>query len=120
MKRRVEEEYIKWADRRERSKRGRGKAGTDDMEELLAAIEEEEWRADGQSGTKCNVHNILFTLIMFTSECVGHYCVLTKEISRYSLVQNLLELLSIVDYITSDLSLKNEDGRMCTNKTLRE
>lgn len=118
--RRFAEEYIKWADRREISKRGRGTAGTDDMEELLAAIEEEERRAGGQSGTKSNVHNILFTLIMFTSECVGHYCVFTKEISRYSLDQNLLALLSIVDYITSDLHLEKEDGSLCTNKTLRE
>ena len=116
--RRFAEEYIKWADRREISKRGA--AGTEDTEELLAEVEEEERRSAGQSGTKSNVHNILFTLIMFTNECVGHYCVFTKEISRYSLDQNLLALLSIVDYITSDLHPEKEDGSLRTNKTLRE
>lgn len=115
--RRFAEEYIKWVDRRGISKRG---AVETDMEELLAVVEEEESRADSKRGTKRNVHNILYTLIMFTSECVGHYCVFTKEISKYSLDQNLLALLSIVDYITSDLHLEKEDGNLRTNKTLQE
>lgn len=115
--RRFAEEYIKWVDRRGISKRGA--VGTD-MEELLAVVEEEESRADSKRGTKRNVHNILYTLIMFTSECVGHYCVFTKEISKYSLDQNLLALLSIVDYIISDLHLEKEDGNLRTNKTLQE
>lgn len=115
--RRFAEEYIKWADRRGISKRREVET---DIEKLLAVVEEEESRADSQRKTKRNVHNILYTLIMFTSECVGHYCVFTKEISKYSLDQNLLALLSIVDYITSDLHLEKEDGNLRTNKTLQE
>ena len=117
--RRFAEDYIEWMKKGAFLQDGRGEAEID-WEELLAAVEEEGMNAGGQGGIKRNVHNILFKLIMFANGCVGHYCVFTKEISRYSLDQNLLALLSIVDYITSDLHLEKEDGSLCTNKTLRE
>lgn len=88
------------------------------MEEFLAENETQEY--PGKSGTaKENLHNLLYTLITFTSQCVGHYCVFTKEINKYSLDQNLLALLSIVDYITSDLHLEKSDGGLRTNETLK-
>lgn len=116
--RRFAEEYIAWMERPSLPREGSWEEEPD-MEEMMTEMEEAE-QGDRKKGKKEIVHNLLFTLISFTSECIGHYCVFTKEISRYSLDQNLLGLLSIVEYITSDLHLEKEDGSIRTNKTLKE
>ncbi|MCI5700924.1 MAG: hypothetical protein MR308_11200 [Lachnospiraceae bacterium] len=69
---------------------------------------------------KPNVHNSLYYLISFAQDCVGHYCVFQKEINKNSMDQNMLALLSIVDYITSDLKPLESGETIKTNETLKE
>lgn len=92
----------------------------DDAEELLTEELELQDGLVSRRKNGPNAHSTLYTLITFASECVGHYCVFQKEINKNTLDQNLLALLSIVDYITSDLKSEKEDGRLRTNETLKE
>lgn len=57
---------------------------------------------------------ILHSVIEFTEDLIGHYCVFQKEIDQNSLSDRLLAFLSIVDYITSDL----KPPRNATNSAL--
>lgn len=68
---------------------------------------------------KTTIHNTLYPLISFTESCVGYYCVFQKEIDKNALDQNMLALLSLVDYITSDLK-PSEESKIHTNATLKE
>lgn len=68
---------------------------------------------------KTAIHNTLYPLISFTQSCVGYYCVFQKEIDKNALDQNMLALLSLVDYITSDLK-PSEESKIQTNATLKE
>lgn len=70
--------------------------------------------------TPVRMSNVFYRMIGFATERVGHYCVFQKEINSNSLDQNLLALLSIVDYITSDLLPINEEDQRLTNETLKE
>lgn len=68
---------------------------------------------------RTTIHNTLYPLISFTQSCVGYYCVFQKEIDKNALDQNMLALLSLVDYITSDLK-PTEKSKIHTNETLKE
>ena len=68
---------------------------------------------------KTAIHNTLYPLISFTESLVGYYCVFQKEIDKNALDQNMLALLSLVDYITSDLK-PLEESKIKTNETLKE
>ena len=61
----------------------------------------------------------LHSLNQFVKHRTEHYCVFIKEIDHNSLDQNLMALLSIVDYITSDLDYEGDD-ELQTNESLRQ
>lgn len=69
---------------------------------------------------KTRIHNMLYPLLSFVEGCIGHYCVFQKEIDKNTLDQNMLALLSLVDYITSDLKQVEENSKIRTNQTLKE
>lgn len=62
----------------------------------------------------------LHPLNQFVKLCTEHYCVFIKEIDRNSLDQNLMALLSIVDYITSDLEVEEDTDEVQTNESMRQ
>lgn len=86
-------------------------------EELFEDMEEETVRTPTR---KTLIHNMLYPLLSYIQSCVGQYCVFQKEIDKNTLDQNMLALLSLVDYITSDLKPAEEAEKIRTNQTLKE
>lgn len=89
-------------------------AAFEDMEEDELAITKKP------VSRKTIIHNMLYPLLSFIESCVGHYCVFQKEIDKNALDQNMLALLSLVDYITSDLQPDETTSKIRTNQTLKE
>ena len=90
------------------------------LEQMFAQDDPEQFLAEKRKRNKPNIHNKLNDLFTFVQSCVGHYCVFRKEINKNSMSQNVLSLLSIVDYITSDLKLEGKDEKIRNNDTLKE
>lgn len=57
-------------------------------------------------------------LYYIKAECIGHFCVFIKNVSKIR-GENHIGLLSVVDYITTGLVREN-DGKKYTNANLRE
>ena len=76
-------------------------------EALVSMIPEESPIGDG--------YNFIAAYI---EKLIGHYCVFLKEIDKNTIDQNMMALLSLVDYITSDLYQGNEE--VITNETLKQ
>lgn len=98
-----------------------GESETEDYLQELDEIGENIHKIEAMHRKKKpNVHNALYHLISYAQDCVGHYCVFQKEINKNSMDQNMLALLSIVDYITSDLKPLESEKRISTNENLKE
>ncbi len=66
------------------------------------------------------IHNLINPVVTYMDYCIGHYSVFLKEIDKNSLDQNLLALLTLVDYITTDDKKQQIDKGYYDSKKLKE